>query len=477
MARPEAKGHAVLVPFPAQGHITPMLNLGKLLHQSGRFFITFVNTHYNHRRFLRSGGPSALHGLPDFRFASIPDGLPPSDADATQDVPALCASTSTNCLEPFCDLISELNSDGGPPVSCIVGDGGMTFTLTAAERFGVAGALLWTSSAPSVLANAHYRSLVEKGYIPLKDASQLSNGYLDTIIDWVPGMPKDIRLRDFSSFIRTTDPNDIVLNFIIREIDAAPKAKALILNTFDALDSDILNSLSAIFLAPVYAVGPLNLMKITTSSRHLDGINSSLWKEDFSCIEWLDQKEPQSVVYVNFGSITVMTIEQLTEFAWGLANSNKPFLWVIRPDVVVGEKAMLPPEFLIETEERSMIVSWCPQDQVLKHPAIGGFLTHCGWNSTLESIVSGVPMLCWPFFADQQTNCRYACVEWGVGLEINNDVKRDEVESLIKELMGGEKGRKMKENAMAWKGKVAEAIAPGGTSYSNFNKLINVLSN
>ncbi|KAK6143690.1 hypothetical protein DH2020_024038 [Rehmannia glutinosa] len=444
----ENKPHAVCIPYPAQGHINPMLKLAKLLHHKG-FHITFVNTEYNHRRLLKSRGPTALDGLPDFRFATIPDGLPPSDADATQDIPSLCTSTTTTCLEPFCELLSELNSSGGgsPPVSCIVSDGVMSFTLKAAERFRLPEVLFWTTNM-----------------------NQVTNGYLETIIDWVPGM-MDIKLRDFPSFIRTTDPKDIMLNFLIQETDAVPRAKALIMNTFDALEHDVLVGLTSMF-PPIYTVGPLHLMTNHIHDERLNAISSSLWKEESECIKWLDEKEPQSVVYVNFGSITVVTAQQLTEFAWGLANTKKPFLWIIRPDIMAGESAMLPPEFLTETKDRSMMISWCPQEQVLNHPAVGGFLTHSGWNSTIESIVGGVPVICWPFFAEQQTNCRFSCVEWEMGMEIDNNVKRDEVELLVRELMDGEKGKKMKEKALEWKRKAEEATAPEGSSYMNLDKLI-----
>ncbi|KAL2477462.1 UDP-glycosyltransferase 85A2 [Forsythia ovata] len=465
------KPHAVCIPYPAQGHINPMLKLAKLLHHLG-FYITFVNTEYNHKRLLKSCGPAALEGMPDFRFETIPDGLPPSDAEATQDIPSLCESTSKTCLVPFCSLLSKLNNAAPevPPVTCIVSDGAMTFTVKAAEQFGLPEVLFWTTSACGFLGYTQYRHLVDRGYTPLKDMGQVTNGYLETILDWVPGT-KDIRLRDIPSFIRTTDSNDIMLNFVLSEVEAVPKAKALILNTFDALEPDVLNAISVMY-PRIYTVGPLQLMMNHIHNERYNSLSSSLWKENSECIDWLNTKEPDSVVYVNFGSVTVVTAEQLTEFAWGLANSKKSFLWIIRPDIVAGNSAMLPPEFLTETKERSMLISWCPQEQVLKHPAIGGFLTHCGWNSTIESIVGGVPVICWPFFAEQQMNCRYSCVQWDIGMEIDNNVKQDEVEVLVKELMDGEKGKKMKKKAMEWKKKAEEATAPGGSSYINLEKLV-----
>ncbi|KAL8060968.1 hypothetical protein ABFX02_02G058200 [Erythranthe guttata] len=470
MAAESYKPHAVVIPFPAQGHVNPMLKLAKLLHSRG-FFITFVNTEYNHRRLLKSGGgPAALAGLPDFRFATIPDGLPPSELeDSTQDIPTLCDYCSKTCLEPLCNLLTELNSSGEagvPPVTCIVTDGFMCFALKAAEAFGLPAAVFWTTSACGFLAYTHYKCLVEKGFTPLKDMNQITDGYLETTLDEVRGM-KQIRLKDFPSFIRTTDPEDIMLNFCIQETDATHTAKAIIINTFDALEQDTLHALSATYAPlPIYTIGPL--LNQTTRAA------SSLWKEDNSCIKWLDAQHPGSVLYVNFGSITVATRQHLEEFAWGLADSRKPFLWCVRPDVVVGGGAALPPEFTAEVRDRGMVVGWAPQERVLKHPATGGFLTHCGWNSTIESIANGgLPLIGWPFFAEQQTNCRYSCVEWGIGFEIDTDVKRADVAAAVRKVMDSDKGKKMKERALELKRKAGEATAPGGSSFMNLDKLIN----
>ncbi|KAI9121710.1 hypothetical protein K1719_008743 [Acacia pycnantha] len=125
-----------------------------------------------------------------------------------------------------------------------------------------------------------------------------------------------------------------------------------------------------------------------------------------------------------------------------------------------------------EIEDRGLIASWCEQERVLNHPSIGGFLTHCGWNSMIESVSAGVPMACWPFFADQQTTCRYACKDWGIGVEIDSNVKREEVEKLVNELMEGEKGKKMGQKALEWKKIAEEDTRPGGSSFINLEKMI-----
>lgn len=282
------------------------------------------------------------------------------------------------------------------------------------------------------------------------------------MIDWIPGM-KDIRLKDIPTFLRTTDPNDKMVDFVLHETErAAKKASAIILNTFDDLEHDVLEAFAALLPPAVYSIGPLNLqLNQIPPDSELQTLQSNLWKEESECLEWLDSKDPDSVVYVNFGSITVMTETQLIEFAWGLANSKKTFLWVIRPDLVGGSSAVVPAEFVEETRERSMLATWCPQEEVLRHPAVGGFLTHSGWNSTLESICGGVPMICWPFFAEQQTNCRFCCKEWGIGMEIEGDPKRDYVEGLVRKLMEGAGRERDEEESTGM-----EEVGNGGSHWS-----------
>ncbi|THG04967.1 hypothetical protein TEA_015027 [Camellia sinensis var. sinensis] len=384
----DEKPHVVCVPFPAQGHVNPFLKLSKLLHTKG-FHITFVNTEHNHKRLLKSRGTTSLVSLPDFTFETIPDGLPPDAADDTtqQHIPSLCQSTKQNCPVPFRELLHKLNHTNVPPVTCVVVDGAMSFTLKVCEELGIPNMVFWTTSACGFLGYKQCVNLMERGIIPFKGR-------------------KDIRMKDLPRLIRKTDPNDIILNFLKGEMEEATKASATILLTFDALEHDILDALSLLFPCKIYAIGPLQL--------HLDQNTENILMQ-----------------------------EQLVEFAWGLANSKKDFLWMIRPDLALGGAQALPTEFIAETKERGLI--------------------HHRWSA--HDL--------WPFSSEQQVNCLYACTEWDIGMAIDgDDVGKNEVEKLVRELMEGEKGKMMKNKAMNWKRKSQDATGPGGSSYLNFERLL-----
>ena len=181
------------------------------------------------------------------------------------------------------------------------------------------------------------------------------------------------------------------------------------------------------------------------------------------------------MIYVCFGSITVLSDEELIEFAWGLEASNQPFLWAIRPDLVQGQSAVLPRDFIESSKGRSFFVSWAPQSKVLSHPSVGGFLTHSGWNSTIESICAGVPMICWPFFAEQQTNRRFVDNVWKVGFEMSEEVSRENVETLVRKLMNveDEQVKMIRKNILKLKESAILAGQIGGSSYNNILKFVN----
>uniref|UniRef100_A0A7N0T6W9 Glycosyltransferase N-terminal domain-containing protein n=1 Tax=Kalanchoe fedtschenkoi TaxID=63787 RepID=A0A7N0T6W9_KALFE len=420
--------HAVCVPYPSQGHVNPMMQLAKLLHSQG-FHITFVNTEFNHNRLVRSNGAASVRGLPSFRFETIPDGLPPSDQDATQDVPALCDSTWKTCLGPFLELVGRLNgSPDVPPVRVVVADGVMGFGMKAADMLGIPGVRFWTASACGMLGYLNYSELKSNGVCPF------IGGRGDS------GNASNVRLRDLPSFVRTTDPDDIMFNFMGSEAESCFQASSIIFNTFDELEREVLDEIKKRH-PHVYAIGPLSLL----GRRHVEELefksfNSSLWKEDVTCLAWLSRWEPDSVVYVNYGSITTMTSQQFKEFAWGLANSEHPFLWILRPDVLSGSSITLPSGFFEEVRGRGLITSWCPQENVLRHP----------W----------------------QTNCHYSRTIWDMGVEVGQHVERGNIEKLVREMMGGETGKMLRHNAKIWRNKANKATSLGGFSYTNFERFV-----
>ncbi|KAL0331041.1 UNVERIFIED_CONTAM: 7-deoxyloganetin glucosyltransferase [Sesamum angustifolium] len=432
------KPHAVLVPFPAQGHLNPFLKLAKLLHHRG-FHITFVNSEFNHNRLLKSKGSTFLKNLPDFCFETFPDGLPPSDADATQSVPALW---------------------------------GDDFHLQAAHEMNVRCVLFWTFAACGFLSFKLCADLIDSGITPFKDSSCLTDGSLETLVDWVPGL-ENFRYKHILTFIQTTDPNNVLLAYVKEQVESISKASAVILHTFDALERRLLDTLSPM-LPPIYTIGPLQpLVDQISAKTAVSSMDFSLWKAEDECLEWLNSKEQNSVIYVNFGSVEVLTRGEIQELALGLAESKKNFLWILRPDLIKGNSGVLPPDFIAETKDRGLIVSWCQQEKVLNHPSVGGFLTHCGWNSIMEGITAGVPFLCLPQTTDQPANCRSVCIEWGIGMEISKNFEKDEVGMLVNELLDGENGREMKKKAVEWKKQAAAATAsPRGSSFVNLEILV-----
>ncbi|CAN6551931.1 unnamed protein product [Malus baccata var. baccata] len=243
------KPHLLCIPFPAQSHIKAMLKFAKLLHHGG-FHITFVNTEFNHKLYLKSLGPDSLDGLPDFRFETMPDGLQSSDEDTTQDLISLVESVGKNFTVAFRDILVKLDRSATcndiPPVSHIVSDGWMAFTVTAAEEVGIPVVLFFTISASSFMGFNQYPTLEEKGLAPLKEESWLTNGFLDKVLDWVPGM-KDMRLRDLPNNFITTDPNDVGWVFCMESIQKFKRGSAIVIHTFDALEHEVLDSLSSMF--------------------------------------------------------------------------------------------------------------------------------------------------------------------------------------------------------------------------------------
>lgn len=299
---------------------------------------------------------------------------------------------------------------------------------------------------------------------------------MDRIIKNIPGMENLLRCRDLPSFYREGKEIDkpMSLDSVISVTLQSLEADAFILNTLDDLEGSVLSQIRLHF-PKLFTLGPLhhhlNTRKTTSSEHPSNSFKGSLYEVDRSCMTWLDSQAKGSVIYVSFGSTTPMKKEQMMEIWHGLVNSNKRFLWVVRPDTVAGGIEGVAVEVEEGTKERGLIVGWVPQEEVLAHEAVGGFLTHSGWNSTLESVVAGVPMICWPYFADQQVNSRFVSEVWKLGLDMKDVCDRNVVEKMVNELMDGRREefqRSAKKMALL----ANKSVSQGGSSHSNLDDLI-----
>ncbi|XAR64547.1 hypothetical protein NMG60_11008273 [Bertholletia excelsa] len=195
-----------------------------------------------------------------------------------------------------------------------------------------------------------------------------------------------------------------------------------------------------------------------------------------TCIKWLDTKPKASVVYAAFGSLASLGERQMEEVAWGLKNSDCYFLWVVRE----SEQSKLPTNFTEDTSHKGIIVNWSPQLDVLAHQAVGCFMTHCGWNSTLEALSLGVPMMAMPQWTDQPTNAKCIVDLWHVGTKLKANEKgticREEIEKCIREVIVGERGDELRRNAAKWGELAKEAVSEGGSSDKNIEEFVKEIS-
>ncbi|CAN4107826.1 unnamed protein product [Withania somnifera] len=350
-------------------------------------------------------------------------------------------------------------------VTCIIADGILSMAYDVAEEINLPIIYFRTASPCSFWSYFCVPELIQAGELPLKENA------MDLTLTKVKGMEDFLRGRDLPSFCRASDISSPDIRIVMMETRQTPRARGLIFNTFEDLDGPILSQIRTV-CPNVYTIGPVHAhLKVRLATKSTS--SNSLWQEDECCMSWLDTQPSKSVIYVSFGSIAGVTREELLEFWYGLVNSEQKFLWVMRPDLIVGQerKDEIPVELEQGTKARGYITDWVPQEKVLAHTAIGGFLTHSGWNSTLESIVEGVPMICWPRFADQQVNSRYVGEVWKMGLDMKDTCDRDIIAKSIKDLMEKTMGEFL-ERTEHMASLARRAVDEGGSSYINLDRLI-----
>ncbi|KAK6144603.1 hypothetical protein DH2020_021423 [Rehmannia glutinosa] len=333
----------VLVPFPLQGHLTPMLQLGTILHSRGFSIVIAHTQHFN---------PPNPTNHPEFTFFPLSDGLSGRDTSSTGNFLEIISAINTNCKQPLEKCI--LNKLQGQ-VACIIYDSLMYFVDDVAHQLKLPSIFFRATTAVYMQSYYAVLALEEKKMIPLPE-SQLQEP--------VPELHSVLRYQDLPISV-SSKISETLIQFI-KNFSNIRSSVAVIWNSVETLDHSALHQLQHQYKVPCFPIGPIHKLSPSPSQ-------TSLLPEDTTCITWLDKHAPKSVLYISLGSLATMDDKQLVEAAWGIANSGQNFLWVVRPSSVNGSEWIecLPDGFAELTRERGLIVKWAPQKKVLAHWAVG----------------------------------------------------------------------------------------------------------
>ncbi|KAI3837411.1 hypothetical protein MKW92_002558 [Papaver armeniacum] len=367
---------------------------------------------------------------------SIPDGLDKENYDFFS-----INYSMENVMPSHLELkIQSLQEDGDYQgnVCLVVVDLLASWAIEVAARRGVPVAGFWPAMLATYKLIEAIPDLIQHGYISEFGQPLLTTRHLP----WLIGNPSSQKQR---------------FMFWVRILERSRNLKWLLVNSFmeDNFDnhSQPINQSHHRKIASVkrltdrpliYRVGPLTGYD-TKLTKAL-----TFWDEDRSCLDWLAKQKKSSVIYVSFGSwIGPIGEEKISELALGLENTKSPFIWVLGSTWRNG----LPDGYLDRIRDIGKIVSWAPQNEVLQHSAVGCYLTHCGWNSTVEAIQCGKKLLCYPVAGDQFINCTYIVDAWGIGVKMNG-IRKSDVEEGVKRVMKGKRSEEMEDKVMKMKGRL-----------------------
>ncbi|XP_058092403.1 UDP-glycosyltransferase 75C1-like [Magnolia sinica] len=455
--------HFLLVPYPVPGHINPTFQFAKRLIRTGAR-VTFLTTTYAHRRMLKSPAPDGLS------YATFSDGY--DDGPFTTDDKAKAWVQFRQLGAVALANLMQTLANERRPVTCVVYTLILSWAADVARSLHTPSVLLWIQPATVFAVCYHYfhgyDDLIVKGIEKDPSSSIELPGLL-------PLTSKELPSFIFPSYTK----NSIFLAFKeqFETLDREERPRVLV-NTFNEIEPDAIKAIDQVDQIGLGPLIPSAFFYGQERSHATDG--GDMYKNSKNYIKWLDTKQVSTVVYVSFGSIWVLSINQKVEILNGLLDSGRPFLWVIRP-TENGSRSDDENEFwekvsVAEERKEAMVVLWCSQLKVLSHSSVGCFVSHCGWNSTTESLAAGVPMVCLPHGADQPTNAKMVEDVWKVGARANANgegvFEGGEVKRCLDLVMGGECGEEMRKNAVRWRDLARVAVREGGPSDWNIRAFV-----
>ncbi|XP_020153068.1 anthocyanidin 5,3-O-glucosyltransferase-like [Aegilops tauschii subsp. strangulata] len=456
----------VLYPGLAVSHFVPMMQLAAPLLEHGyAVSVALIDPAVKDDIAFGAVVSRVAASMPSVRFHTLP---------TVEDVPDL--TQDTQFPAGYLELIRRYNerlhdflcSMRPRSVHAVVVDSLSSEALGVVKRLGIPGYNLFTSSASVLAAFAQLPTLLAEGGTSFKEL-----GDTPLQLFGLPPMPASHLMAELLE-----DPESDKYKAMMASLPRILEADGTLVNTLESLEARGVAALRdprcvlGRVLPPVYCVGPF-----------VGSIAVAEAKERHECLPWLDGQPDRSVVFLCFGSIGIgnHSEEQLREIAVGLDKSGHRFLWVVRAPVSDDPEkpldpcadpdidALLPDGFMERTNGRGLVVKlWAPQADVLRHKATGAFVTHCGWNSVLEGVTAGVPMLCWPLYAEQKMNKLFMVGDMGIAVEMvgwqHGLVKAGEVEAKVRLVMDSEEGRELRARVAANKEDAMAAWNDGGSS-------------
>nr|BBC62106.1 glucosyltransferase 5 [Nemophila menziesii] len=452
----------VMVPLPAQGHLNQLLQLS-LLIASHNIPVHYVGTAtHNRQAQLRAhrneNYPDSsianihFHEFPMPSFATPPPNPNSSSKFPSQLIPSFIASL--NLREPVLEMLKQLSRDSKRVI--VIFDSLMAWVVQDIPSIPNAEPYCFQSVSAFCVLSFHYQ--VTGGNFP--------NG-------------AGIILKDLPSREECYTPE--FLEFSKIQFQARKFNYGNLYNTCKVIEGPFLDILAKENVSETnkqWSIGPFNRVAISTS------------KKRHECLEWLDKKAPNSVIFVSFGTTTSLPDEQIQEIAIGLQQSEQNFILVIREadkgDVFVGDdrKVQLPEGYKERIKGKGFIIrDWAPQLDILGHPSTGGFMSHCGWNSCMEGISMGVPIAAWPMHSDQPHNALLVAEVLNIGVIVNKywtrntddhqEIVRSKIiENCVKRLLASPEGEEMRQKAVQLSKAVKESIMEGGTTQKEMDSFI-----
>ncbi|KAI9121558.1 hypothetical protein K1719_008591 [Acacia pycnantha] len=478
--------HFVLIPFLAPGHLLPIVDLARLLAQRNKVNVTIITTPLNAVRVRANIDREIQCGssitVQHFRFpnaeAGLPEGCESLDTLPSRDLLPNFSKATTILQKPVEELFEKLVSPTTP--TCVIHDKYLPFVADIAKKLKVPRITFDGTNCFTLLCD-HSLYNNSKVYENVSDSEPLV----------VPGLPHRIVFRksQLPEWFTLNRGQDIsVLLEKIRKHEE--EAYGVIVNSFEELEEEYVKEYRRITGRKVWCIGPVSLSNKDDMDK-VQRCKPDSKKEEGQYLMWLDSWPERSVIYVCLGSLNESTPEQLMELGLGLETTKRPFIWVLRDSYKREEMEKILMEDGLEerVKGRGLIIrGWVPQVLILSHKAIGSFFTHCGWNSTLEGICSGVPLVTFPFFSDQFYNEKVIVevLEIGVSVGVENavpfgvedkygvQVKRVKVKEAIEKVMGEEEeeSEMIRERARNYAEKANKAMQKGGSSYLNLSLLI-----